>query len=59
MVITIGLLLGLLLGAIGTVTLKLSGAAPSWQMALSSSAILLSGGYSDVFAGLDEPKVPA
>jgi len=58
-VITFGLLLGLLLGAIGTVTLKLSGAAPSWQVALSSSAILLLGGYGDVFAGLDEPKVPA
>ena len=58
-VITFGLLLGLLLGAIGTVTLKLSGATESWRVALSSSVVLLLGGYGDVFAGLDEPKVPA
>jgi len=54
--VAIGLCIALLLGASGTVLLKTT-LDLSWQQALSTTFVLLLGGYGDVFGGLEEHSV--
>lgn len=56
-VFCVGLVLGLLLWAIGSVSLWLGVEGMSKQKALSAGMILLLGGYGDVFGGVEEDKV--
>lgn len=59
-VIGAGLLTGLFMWTLGAVLLKLSlGDAIGWQKAIVSGAILLLGGFGDVFGGLQNDPVPA
>ena len=58
-VVGIGLTASLLLWILGSVLLKSSVPGMSWGKAISSGAILLLGGYGDLFGGLqEEPRVP-
>lgn len=53
-VVGVGLSASLLLWGLGTVILKSNVPGMSWERAISSGAILLLGGYGDVFGGLTE-----
>lgn len=57
-VIAVGVLTALLLWIVGTVMLKSAVPEMSWQKAIASGAILLLGGYGDLFGGLDNDPVP-
>ncbi|MBD2460683.1 NAD-binding protein [Oscillatoria sp. FACHB-1407] len=56
--VALGLLIALLLGAIGTILLKVTLPGMTWQKAVSTVVILLLGGYGDVFGGLANDAVP-
>ena len=53
-VVGVGLIAALILWSLGTVILKSNVPGMSWERAVSSGAILLLGGYGDVFGGLTE-----
>jgi len=58
-VVGIGLTASLLLWVLGSVLLKSTVPGMSWEKAISSGAILLLGGYGDLFGGLqEEVRVP-
>ncbi len=56
-VVGIGLIASLLLWILGSVILKSNVPGMSWEKAVSSGAILLLGGYGDLFGGLREEVV--
>ncbi|MEM8807108.1 MAG: NAD-binding protein [Cyanobacteria bacterium P01_G01_bin.38] len=58
-VIVIALSTGLTLWVIGTLLLKWSVSTLSWPKAISLGAILLLGGYGDVFGGFGASRVPS
>lgn len=57
-VTAIAIVISILLGGSGTLLLKLNVTDLSWLQAISLGAILLLGGYGDVFGGFDPPKAP-
>ncbi|MDX2214806.1 MAG: NAD-binding protein [Oculatellaceae cyanobacterium bins.114] len=56
--VALGLVTALLLGAIGTLLIKINLPNMTWQKAISTGVILLLGGYGDVFGGLQNDAVP-
>jgi Trk K+ transport system NAD-binding subunit len=58
LIVALGIVVGFLLWAIGSLTLKFNVESLTWQKAMSNGVILLLGGYGDVFGGLDEDPVP-
>ncbi|MBW4517083.1 MAG: NAD-binding protein [Timaviella obliquedivisa GSE-PSE-MK23-08B] len=60
LVVGVGLTTSLLLWILGTVILKSNIPGMTWERAISSGAILLLGGYGDLFGGLtEEVAVPS
>jgi voltage-gated potassium channel Kch len=57
LVVGLGLAAAFLLWLIGTLTLKLGVPSMTWEKAVSSGAILLLGGYGDLFGGLANDRV--
>lgn len=56
--IAVGLLTALVLWAAGALMLKATVQELSWAKAIASGAVLLLGGYGDVFGGLEEDPIP-
>jgi voltage-gated potassium channel Kch len=57
LVVGVGLAAAFLLWLIGTLTLKMGVPSMTWEKAISSGAILLLGGYGDLFGGLANDQV--
>jgi voltage-gated potassium channel Kch len=57
LVVGLGLAAASLLWLIGTLTLKMGVPSMTWEKAISSGAILLLGGYGDLFGGLANDQV--
>ncbi len=57
-VVGVGLAASLFLWLLGSVILKSNVPGMSWEKAISSGAILLLGGYGDLFGGLEEVSIP-
>jgi voltage-gated potassium channel Kch len=57
LVVGLGLAAAFLLWLIGTLTLKMGVPSMTWEKAISSGAILLLGGYGDLFGGLANDQV--
>jgi Trk K+ transport system NAD-binding subunit len=59
MLVLWGMIAAAILTSISSVVLYLNVPNISWQKAISTSMVLLLGGYGDVFGGLEEDQVPA
>jgi voltage-gated potassium channel Kch len=57
LVVGLGLAAAFLLWLLGTLTLKIGVPSMTWEKAVSSGAILLLGGYGDLFGGLANDQV--
>lgn len=56
--VAIGLVTALVLWVLGAAMLKMTVPHLSWTKAIASGAVLLLGGYGDVFGGLEDDPVP-
>jgi voltage-gated potassium channel Kch len=56
--IAMGLVTALVLWVLGAIMLKMTVPDLSWTKAIASGAVLLLGGYGDVFGGLEDDPVP-
>ncbi len=57
-IISLGLAIAVLLWSAAAILLRQSVVGMTWQNAISAGAILLMGGYGDVFGGLESTEVP-